>query len=390
MNNSRTHSGKSYFETVLISGLIIIFFVSMVLMYYNMLLSEKQANIIKDGERSAQKTVDSVELTLDLNSNFVTFSGYTIENMLEAGRSEEQIKSFLAAQSTAIMNSLNKNSTGLYGYIDGKFYAANNWVPPADFDAKARPWYINAMDGHGQMALLEPYQDMDTGTYNLAMGKTLSDGESVISVDVSLENIQETTEAAVSTGNADIVMILNEKGTVIAHSDKDEVGMDYSTEKDSLGGLIYDKISGLGEDEDYVQLRFGGKNYIAYVIPMIDNWKCISVLDTTASYKSIVMLFIVTLVLVVAIVFIISYIMISSGRRGLAAEAATAENMEKEDFLSEKAAEIRKEVRRLSRSEEKAMKALAKQVGDIAEEMQKLSGKEADDSGTGRGGFLPL
>ena len=100
--------------------------------------------------------------------------------------------------------------TGLYGFINGKFYSGTRWTPPEGYVATERPWYTNAMKTPGEIAMLDPYVDVQTGNVMLAAGQTLCDGDSVISVDISLDQIQKLTEEAVNSGDTDIAMALNE------------------------------------------------------------------------------------------------------------------------------------------------------------------------------------
>ena len=110
--------------------------------------------------------------------------------MIRENKSEQEIQDFLVGQSTAIKNAVSENATGLYGYIQGRFYSGTGWVPPAGYDATQRPWYTKPMSNKGVIAFLEPYTDLQSGNTMLALGKTLCDDVSVVSVDVSLDQIQ--------------------------------------------------------------------------------------------------------------------------------------------------------------------------------------------------------
>ena len=70
----------------------------------------------------------------------------------------------------------------------------------------------------------------------------------LISVDVSLDQIQKLTEEAVQSGNVDAEMILNDNEIVIAHSDQEEVGKDYKEESQTLGEEIFKRLSQTDED----------------------------------------------------------------------------------------------------------------------------------------------
>ena len=63
----------------------------------------------------------------------------------------------------------------------------------------------------------------------------LSDGKSVLAMDVSLEPIQQIIEEVASATEGGQAFILNENGYVVAHSDKSQLGKNYLEETDGLG-----------------------------------------------------------------------------------------------------------------------------------------------------------
>ncbi len=229
---------KPEIRTIITGVLIIVFFVSIVLMYYRMIYEEKREGLIMSGRMAASQAADQFSAYLSTNEDLIKFTAYTLDEMITANKSDAEIQDYLVGQSTAIRNAVLENSTGLYGYINGRFFSGTNWVPPDDYVATDRPWYTNAMSNPGQLTILEPYVDVQSGNTMLALGKTLCDGESVISVDISLDQMQKLTEEAVSSGGSDIEMILTGDGTVVTHSDISEVGKHYGDEEDSFGGHL--------------------------------------------------------------------------------------------------------------------------------------------------------
>ncbi len=385
MDNSKNLSQKSIIDSALVGGLIVAFFVVTVLMYYNMLFAEKKDSIIKEGEISAQNAVASVESYVYYNSSFVSFTSYALENMLEEGCTHDDIQSFLEAQSSGIINSYTDNFTGVDGYIRGQFHSGNGWEAPADFDATSRPWYKNAIDGHGMITILEPYQDIQSGKYNLAIGKGLNDGESVISIDVSLDNIQKITEQAAADKKTDMLVIINEAGTVIAHTDASQVGRDYSKEQPgSFDYTLYTVArynSQKLREHNHFEFKDNGRNYIVYAVPILDNWKCISIADVTSIYNSIRTILIATIVMIGIIVFIVWFIMNTAGKRSVLAENAMAENEAKKEFLFEKSEELRKAVRKISHTKDESVKPVGDHLEKIAAQLLEMSGREADTGG---------
>ncbi|MBO4336971.1 MAG: hypothetical protein J5842_02755 [Lachnospiraceae bacterium] len=333
---------------VMLTLMIIAFFVTIIMVYYNLLYNEKRTNIIKSGEMAANNSADQLDKYLSTNIDSLKLTAYTLDGMLDENKSDEEIQDFLVGQSTAIRSAVIENSTGLYGYINGRFFSGTNWEPPEDYVATVRPWYLKPLENPGQITILDPYVDVQSGNTMLALGKTLKDGVSVVSVDVSLDQVQKLMEDAVASGDSDIEMILNDKGVVVAHSDRSEVGKDYNTEYDTLGSNILSQLH--GNNTDSFEIHFQGSHYIVYVAEIRNSWRCISINDATSVFSSLSLLLAVTIAVVIAVVVIISIIMARSNRRRLIAEHLSTQlsstsdiyiSMHEIDFLKDTFSEVR-------------------------------------------------
>lgn len=319
----KSGSASGRLRSLMVSILVITFFVCIVLIYYRMVFSERRERIFLSGEMSAIGLADEVEKYLDVNFDSVRFSAMAVDDMINRGRGDDEIQEYLVGETAAIRSVVSENATGLYGYINGRFFSGTRWEPPADYVPTERPWYTKAMSEKGMLTMLEPYEDAQTGAIMLAIGKTLSDGVSVISVDVSLARIQAITEEAVSSEKADIMMILNESGMVVAHSDRSEIGKEYGHGGDSFGDHIFPKIQ--NGDETSFECQHVGCHYIVYVTDIGDSWKCVSVIDATDTFRSLNLFLAVTIAIIIAIVIIIGVIMVYSRRRSDLARRLTGQ-----------------------------------------------------------------
>ena len=326
-------------RNTVIAVLVTVFVVSIILFYYRMLYNEKRAGIIKSGELTAKESADHIDHYLSTNIDSIKLAAYTLDGMITEGRTDAEIQDYLVGQSTAIKNAVIENSTGLYGYINGRFFSGTWWVPPADYVATDRPWYTRPMEHPGEITILDPYVDVQSGNVMLALGKTLCDGVSVISVDISLDQIQKLTEDSVKSGNSDIEMLLNDKNVVVAHSDRAEIGKNYSEEDGTFGAELVKK---LGNSDDYsFDLYFGGSSFVVYVAELQNGWSCIVVKDATTVFSSLNYILIITISVVIAIVLILSAIMRRSNRYLHMSARAIAENEAKSSFLANMSHEIR-------------------------------------------------
>lgn len=149
-------------KNIIVTVLVIAFFVGIVLAYFNMLYDEKRSGIIKDGEMSAMMAADRFDKYLSTNIDTIKLTAYTLNGMITEGRSDSEIQDYLVGQSTAIKSAVSENSSGVYAYINGRFFSGTNWVPPEGYDATARPWYTKPMTDKGNITVLDPYVDLQT------------------------------------------------------------------------------------------------------------------------------------------------------------------------------------------------------------------------------------
>ncbi len=331
----KRHKIRSTVVTVVVS----VFFAFIIFVYYSMLSAEKKNTIILNGRVTAEDSADQIDQYLDTNIDSLKLAAYALDEMLREHRTDAEIQDYLVSQSTAIRTAVSENSTGLYGYINGRFFSGTNWQPPEGYDATARPWYTKPMQHPGQLTILEPYTDVQSGNTMLALGKTLCDNVSVLSVDVSLDQIQKLTEKAVRSGNADVEMILDDNEIVIAHSDPKEVGKDYQEESGTLGEEIVKRLS--ASDDDTFEFTFRNAHYLMYVVDMENGWHCISVKDATTIFRNLQMMLLVTIIVVVALVLVIGLIRARSARYQHMSIKARAESEAKSTFLSNMSHEIR-------------------------------------------------
>ena len=332
--------GKRLFKKNLtITVLVILFFAGIILIYYVMLYNAKRDNIIKNGEMASREAAEDFNSYLSTNIDCIKLAAYALDGMITRGAKDEEIQDFLVTQSTAIKSAVIENSTGLYGYINGRFFSGTMWEPPADYVATERPWYTKPMSSPGEITMLDPYIDVQSGNVMLALGKVLCDGVSVISVDVSLDQIQKLTEDAVLSGNSDIEMILNDEGVVVAHSQSTENGKNYRFENSSLGARIY---SGIHEDRgNSFGFHYKGAHYVVYTAEIQNGWNFVSVNDATGVFGTLNIILLLTIVLIIAVVIIISLIMRRSRKSADQTVRAVAANEAKSVFLSSMSHEIR-------------------------------------------------
>ena len=107
----------------------------------------------------------------------------------------------------------------------------SGWIPPEGYDPVNRDWYKTAIDAGGEIAIVSPYLDAQTGEIVLTFAKRLtykgkktdSSTPDVVCLDVLANHIQDITEK-ISVAGKGYGMVLDQHGFIVAHKDRDKRG----------------------------------------------------------------------------------------------------------------------------------------------------------------------
>lgn len=326
MGNIENHSAvkpqrRSEKKTIAASIFVIVFFVTLIIVYFMQLHSARRESIINRSELSAVETAQQFELYLTSSRDSLKLAGYTVDNLVRENRPDEEIQEYLEKESARCKRAIDKNYTWLYGWINGKYYDGENWQPPEGFVATERPWYKAAMEKPGELVLVDPYTDIETDKKMMTIAQTLSDGKSVIALDMELDRIQEITAEATANNSAMAQMVLDSRSVVVAHSDKNELGRDYRYADGTVGYEVMKKLeNGHDDQEEYFQMRFGGDEYIIYCVRIDSDWYSISVIDATKVFMPLRIMLISTVGAVLITIVILTMVFVNAIRKSRIAE----------------------------------------------------------------------
>ncbi|MBO6301377.1 MAG: response regulator [Ruminiclostridium sp.] len=305
---------------LLLSAVIIVFVAGVIVIYNILLLNSVSENMNNTGQISAERSAKTVDTFLYDCSNSLAIVEFTLDNMIVSGASDEEILEFIIQQDASLKNMINSETTKLYSLIGGRIFdGSEKRIRIPDYVPAERPWYREAMADKGNFVLVDPCSDIHTGNTLMTIAKTMSDGESIVMFDVSLERIQQVIEDH-STGNANITaMVLDSSFSVVAHTDTGELGKSYIGEgEDSIGAAIISMIS--DNSEQCFSLSYGGHGYTVYIVPVHGSWYSISVVATADEYMPIRIMFMISVIVSIAILASIVLIIIRSGRREILAK----------------------------------------------------------------------
>ncbi|MBR3535651.1 MAG: hypothetical protein IKN85_07480 [Oscillospiraceae bacterium] len=317
MRDKNRNKGYSAARSILISGILTVFFVGIVLFYYRQIYQEKWKLMVRNGEMASVKAVSEMNNYLSISYDTIELTSHTLDKMINDGRSSKDILEYLTDQSDGIEAAIDKKSNGIYGLINGEFLNGSGWMPEPGFRAQSRPWYKTAMEAGGEITIVDPYTDVKTGTVMITLAKMLSDGESVVAFDITLDELQHITEETVRSGITDMLFVLDRNNTVVANSEKGEVGKNYSIDDGSFGAAIVGEKLLTGRE--YFDIMYNGRHNIVYCNVMKNGWYCISAGDATRDLQAILTIFIFTVLTIIAIVVTVGIMMARASRRSMIA-----------------------------------------------------------------------
>ena len=359
-NNGNNKERRDAILRILLSTVIIVFFVCVVFVYYRMLDTKTQESIVNSGRVNAIEQADQIDRHMSASLDILKLAGYTVDNMIKMNRSQEEILDYLENETTAVGDSLIANTTGIYGYIRGEYMDGSGWVPDDDYDPTVRPWYVEAMAGGGEIIIVDPYVDLDTGTVMIALAYTLSDGKSVVGIDISMDELQKLTEEHVKQDRSYAEFIFNNTGMIVAHSDSRLVGKMLGDGSDYMTDNIGRRLSAL--KDNYFYLEHDGKDYMIYVMPLENDWTCVSVIDATDEFEKLRAPLIVTVL--ITLIFVAASIVLfviferktrEVSRSSDASKRAQAANEANMAFLADISNEIKTPINSMIRMNEKIL-----------------------------------
>lgn len=193
----------------------------------------------------------------------------TVEYMMDNNSSSEDIETFLTYESDKYVKEIDDNFTGMYGVFDGVYIDGSGWVPDEDYDPATRSWYIEAVEAQGQPVLVSPYVDAQTGNVMMSLSKMLSDGKSIISMDIEMHVIEDIVDD-ISVNGMGYGFLMDENKHTITSGASDE--NEYDIGSDQMYLLLYDACE---NQESNYKVEVNNENYTVFKGTVMDSWTVI-------------------------------------------------------------------------------------------------------------------
>ena len=270
------------------------------------------SNIIQNmediGASNLAQVSEELEGYINDGVNVVETTAVAVEYMMEQGASPQEIERLLAYESKRYIEDIDENFTGIYGLINEEYIDGIGWEPDKDYNPKTRDWYIVATQANGEPAIVSPYIDAQTGTVMLSISKMLSDGNSVISLDFAMENIQKITES-IKLNDMGYGFVIDKNGMIVAHNSIEEKGKNYLDENSQLKDLVRQIQS---QEKACFQIEMNNETMTVFSDTVIDDWKVVMVVANDALFADAKMILLRNIVICSAIsLLIISFFVIT-------------------------------------------------------------------------------
>ncbi len=276
-------TGRKHFYITIAMTLAALIFLSAYMMTTFYRNARKDALAIGASTMAQEK--EQAERYLNRALDIIQITSMEIEYLLQKDADSAVILDFLENESAYYTNSVDRNFTGVYGWIGGEYLDGSGWVPDADYVPTERVWYTDAVKADGQPAMISPYLDAQTGTIMISISRLLYDGESVISLDISMDTLQRLTELINLNGHG-YGFIIDRSGFVVAHSDAAEKGKEYGQDEEK--SELVDKVAAsAGASFD---MEVDGEKITVFSDTILNDWYVVMVVDNEGLYADISMI----------------------------------------------------------------------------------------------------
>ena len=290
----------------------------------------------------------------------------TVSYLMKQGATAEELEAFLKQQSNDYQKNISSDFTGIYGWFNGQYIDGSGWVPPDDYKPKERPWYTQAQQGNGDLVMVSPYLDTKTNTILFSVAKVLYDGDSVISFDISMDEVQTIAESIRLNGNG-YGFVVDDQGMVVAHHDEWEKGKNYLKDKEQEGSdmqkLIQQVYRNKSDDKSFFEMEVDGEECVVFSRKVQKKWNVILIVNYADLYEKIENNLFRNIIVSLLIFIVVAYFCTNSYRNRLRAihYAGRLEETQLtlEDRVKEQTKEIREQSEQLVQMQENVIDGMA-------------------------------
>lgn len=290
----------------------------------------------------------------------------TVSYMMKNGADSQEIEAFLQQQSKDYEEYISQGFTGIYGWFRGEYLDGSGWVPPENYIPKERPWYTEAQQGNGEMVVVSPYLDTKTNTILFSVAKVLEDGDSVISFDIAMDDVQDIAENIRLNGNG-YGFVVDDQGMVVAHHDEWEKGKNYLMDEDQQDSDMQKLVKQVYQEKDQDNISFemeiDGEECMVFSQTVQEKWHVILIVNYSDLFQKIQNNLFRNLLVSLFIFLVVGYFCTSSYRNRKRAihyaEQLQEYQLNLEDRVEEQTREIREQSQKMIQLQENVVEGMA-------------------------------
>lgn len=330
------------------------------------------------GENAVTREAAQMNNFLLKGTDVMQVTEMTVSYMLKNGASSAKIEAFLRQQSKDYEENISSDFTGIYGWFRGEYIDGSGWIPPDDYVPKERPWYTEAQQGNGDLVMVSPYQDTKTNTILFSVAQVLYDGDSVISFDIAMDEVQTIAESIRLNGNG-YGFVLDDQGMVVAHHDEWEKGKNYLKDQDYQGSDMQKLVKQVyrNKEKDHLsfEMKIDGEECVVFSQKVQEKWNVLLIVNYTDLFQKIQNNLIRNIIVSLFVFIVVIYFCTTSYRNRQQAihyaQQLQEYQLTLEDRVREQTREIRGKTEQMVRMHENVIEGMATLI-------------ESRDGGTGQ------
>lgn len=270
---------RQFVLTIIIVFCLLVFMITYI---FSSFYKSSVKDIEELGVSNLQSEAAMIENYLNKSMDVLWVTADTVNYMMDNGASSKEILEYLTAEAEHQNKEVDENFTGVYGYINGEYLDGIGWVPPKDYEPTEREWYIAAKEAGGKATIVQPYLDAQTNTVMFSVSQLLSDGKSVVALDIALNRVQDIAES-MTMNDKGYGFIMDSTGLIIAHLDKSQKGKVYpeNEEQKKMLQQIFDN------KKENFQMSIGGEKCTIFSNQVLNDWHVVMVVSDTKLFHDL-------------------------------------------------------------------------------------------------------
>lgn len=357
------HHKRQYIVTLIVTLLALVIIVGYTFgSFYNI----TRQDAITLGENAVAREAAQMNNFLLKGTDVTQVTEMTVSYMMKKGATAKEIEEFLKQQSNDYKKDISSDFTGIYGWFNGQYLDGSGWVPPKDYIPKERPWYTEAQRGNGDLVMVSPYLDSKTNTILFSVAQVLYDGDSVISFDIAMDEVQTIAESIRLNGNG-YGFVVDDQGMVVAHHDEWEKGKNYLKDEDQKGGdmqkLVQQVYRNKEQENTSFEMSVEGEECVVFSQKVQEKWNVILIVNYDDLYQKVENNLIRNSIISFLIFLLVVYFCTTSYRNRLRAmhyaERLQQSQLTLEDRVDEQTREIREQSDQMVQMQESVIDGMA-------------------------------